>query len=110
MNAPKNRQSDARNSHIASLMFVSIEPCGWPWGSMSCGAGTGCAGGASLTSAPVVSVPVCSIVAMCNPRSVGRLDGPGVHAEQQHERARDPDEWVLVHRAVAHDRQAERGD
>ena len=33
MNAPKNRHSDERNTHIASFVFVVPVAVPWPWSS-----------------------------------------------------------------------------
>ena len=98
MNAPKNRHSDDRNSHIASLalvmpVLVSACPC---------------------DDVRAVGVVVGrSARARSAPSSVLRragLERPGVHAEQQHDHARDREPQVLEHRGVAEDRQAERED
>jgi hypothetical protein len=43
MNAPKNRQSDDRNSHMASLVLLTPIPvagASWPASTTSCSDGT----------------------------------------------------------------------
>ena len=99
MNAPKNRQSDDRNSHIASLALATPV-----W--VACGS---CA----ASSCPCPPGPARAVAGVC---SIGGhqlllrpgLEAPGVHAEQQQQEARDRATRICEHRGVAEARQAER--
>src|ERR687898_425074 len=112
MNAPKNRQSDDRKSHIAN--FVLVTPVAVACG--SCGAGRCAVSGSVAIKLLPRSAPghpserwpaPClrqrSSTPLVRPLFRGGLDRPGVHAEQQDDGAEGHEPEVLEHRSVAED-------
>ena len=112
MKAPKNRQSDERNSHIASLALVT--PVGVGRGRRGRAAGTA---GSSLgvcstvASIGVVQRPACGHAPLQSSGSCPGLEAPGEHAEQEHEQTRGSRaSGFAEHGRVAEERAAQGED
>src|SRR5947208_587055 len=107
MNAPKNRQSDERNNHIASLALGTPVCAPGPVRVLSGG------GGPAGTRSPPPAADVCSIVAIRSVDSSGLrpgLEAPGEGAEQQEEQPGDEPQLLGEHGGVPEARETQRDD
>ena len=103
MNAPKNRQSDDRNSHIASLALVT------PVWRVVRGSWRGVAGrlGGSRSASRGRRDRCCVASHQCL-RPCSGLEAPREHAEQEQHEPGIASHGFVEHRRVAEERQPER--
>src|SRR6266436_5457909 len=104
MNAPKKRQSDERNSHIAS--FVLPIPVWVSWATWATAPPVGVATTSPAPNSPGVCSPVCSIVAIVLRLLRRGLEAPRMDPEEQEQEPGDDEIDVLEHGRVSEEWQS----